>query len=327
MKIQPGSRPDLRHTILAQLYETPFHTLPDCFEELMALPVAEVVADLELILKHEMAIIEASLPAADETADAAFHALKLLGQLKSAQSLPVVLDFFRLPSDNAYAWLGDLQTEDLWDVPLLCGLNQVEALVDFIKDATIDDEYAKVTIFDSLEQMAHHFPEKKEAISNHIYDLLKYFNELPEETFEELGVEFLLASIADGVANLAITRAIPVVKALYKKNRIDTLLRGGWNEFKKELEEEPDTKLSLYEDIRQWYKQRGDFWQKRAENERLKRVQMEVEAAKLAKEKERLSALKELQQKQLQLTGSTKIGRNDPCPCGSGKKFKRCHGD
>jgi len=21
-----------------------------------------------------------------------------------------------------------------------------------------------------------------------------------------------------------------------------------------------------------------------------------------------------------------KIGRNDPCPCGSGKKFKNCHG-
>jgi preprotein translocase subunit SecA len=23
---------------------------------------------------------------------------------------------------------------------------------------------------------------------------------------------------------------------------------------------------------------------------------------------------------------SPKIGRNDPCPCGSGKKFKQCHG-
>jgi preprotein translocase subunit SecA len=22
----------------------------------------------------------------------------------------------------------------------------------------------------------------------------------------------------------------------------------------------------------------------------------------------------------------TKVGRNDPCPCGSGKKFKNCHG-
>jgi len=23
---------------------------------------------------------------------------------------------------------------------------------------------------------------------------------------------------------------------------------------------------------------------------------------------------------------SQKVGRNDPCPCGSGKKFKQCHG-
>ena len=26
------------------------------------------------------------------------------------------------------------------------------------------------------------------------------------------------------------------------------------------------------------------------------------------------------------VTRPTKIGRNDPCPCGSGKKFKECHG-
>jgi len=25
-------------------------------------------------------------------------------------------------------------------------------------------------------------------------------------------------------------------------------------------------------------------------------------------------------------TVSMKVGRNDPCPCGSGKKFKKCHG-
>jgi preprotein translocase subunit SecA len=23
---------------------------------------------------------------------------------------------------------------------------------------------------------------------------------------------------------------------------------------------------------------------------------------------------------------SKEVGRNDPCPCGSGKKFKQCHG-
>ncbi len=24
--------------------------------------------------------------------------------------------------------------------------------------------------------------------------------------------------------------------------------------------------------------------------------------------------------------GGSKVGRNDPCPCGSGRKFKKCHG-
>ena len=26
------------------------------------------------------------------------------------------------------------------------------------------------------------------------------------------------------------------------------------------------------------------------------------------------------------VTVPEKIGRNDPCPCGSGKKYKKCHG-
>jgi preprotein translocase subunit SecA len=25
-------------------------------------------------------------------------------------------------------------------------------------------------------------------------------------------------------------------------------------------------------------------------------------------------------------TAMPKVGRNDPCPCGSGKKYKQCHG-
>lgn len=26
------------------------------------------------------------------------------------------------------------------------------------------------------------------------------------------------------------------------------------------------------------------------------------------------------------IRGGEKVGRNDPCPCGSGKKYKQCHG-
>ena len=32
------------------------------------------------------------------------------------------------------------------------------------------------------------------------------------------------------------------------------------------------------------------------------------------------------QQQVQQVVRGEKIGRNDPCPCGSGKKYKKCHG-
>jgi uncharacterized protein YecA (UPF0149 family) len=31
-------------------------------------------------------------------------------------------------------------------------------------------------------------------------------------------------------------------------------------------------------------------------------------------------------EKQGTVMAATKVGRNEPCPCGSGKKFKKCHG-
>jgi preprotein translocase subunit SecA len=32
------------------------------------------------------------------------------------------------------------------------------------------------------------------------------------------------------------------------------------------------------------------------------------------------------QRKTQPITAGEKVGRNDPCPCGSGKKYKHCHG-
>jgi preprotein translocase subunit SecA len=37
--------------------------------------------------------------------------------------------------------------------------------------------------------------------------------------------------------------------------------------------------------------------------------------------------LSQARQRELRVTGQTKVARNSPCPCGSGKKFKHCHMD
>jgi uncharacterized protein YecA (UPF0149 family) len=40
----------------------------------------------------------------------------------------------------------------------------------------------------------------------------------------------------------------------------------------------------------------------------------------------KLARLRETVGRTAPLARRTKIGRNDPCPCGSGKKYKRCCG-
>jgi len=43
-------------------------------------------------------------------------------------------------------------------------------------------------------------------------------------------------------------------------------------------------------------------------------------------EQARMAGSGDLQPVQQVVRGAAKIGRNDPCPCGSGKKYKKCCG-
>ena len=43
-------------------------------------------------------------------------------------------------------------------------------------------------------------------------------------------------------------------------------------------------------------------------------------------EQARMAGAGDVQPVQQVVRAQEKVGRNDPCPCGSGKKFKKCHG-
>jgi len=49
-------------------------------------------------------------------------------------------------------------------------------------------------------------------------------------------------------------------------------------------------------------------------------------ADEIAEESVLPDATEESDKAQPFVRGGQKIGRNDPCPCGSGKKYKQCHG-
>ena len=54
--------------------------------------------------------------------------------------------------------------------------------------------------------------------------------------------------------------------------------------------------------------------------------QLEVIVGVEPDEPENISDLEKLQNPQTTLRKPVKVGRNDPCPCGSGRKYKKCCG-
>ena len=60
------------------------------------------------------------------------------------------------------------------------------------------------------------------------------------------------------------------------------------------------------------------------EIEEIKRQQEAELEAQLAAHRQQTQAAEAARQPQRR--ENKKVGRNDPCPCGSGKKYKHCHG-
>ncbi len=60
------------------------------------------------------------------------------------------------------------------------------------------------------------------------------------------------------------------------------------------------------------------------EQERLKRLQANPELIEYFKPMSIPPSLRQLSRKPVSHGASGRVGRNDPCPCGSGLKFKKC---
>jgi preprotein translocase subunit SecA len=60
--------------------------------------------------------------------------------------------------------------------------------------------------------------------------------------------------------------------------------------------------------------------------ERLRDLYLNMQNIEEAEQIEQEMKREEEQNAQQKAAKKSKVGRNDPCPCGSGKKYKKCHG-
>ncbi len=271
----------------------------------------EAVPHLRSVLKNKE-----YWEASDDRQWMPLHAVKLLGTIADPEALPELID----ASVRAVEADNDWVMEDLPTVFDCIGSQAVEPLMKFILAHTGDNElwWPRTAAADGLASIAFHHPEERERITSFLHGL---FSENEDSEFS--------GSVADALVDLNDPSSIPVLERAFGLGYIDEEIISG-DELEEIGEIKEEIPIEYRRDLLEFYDpdevaRRKERWeQEKRERELLEAEKREKKEKILAQELKRLEIAMELSDRNL-LPRFRKAGRNDPCPCGSGKKFKKCH--
>ena len=310
-------------------------------ELLAALEQADRTVDLDLIracLERREGLTPALLKALEDGPDLDWedddprwfleiHAGLLLCAYREPAALPVFGRLLRDPDrDNLPEWF-------TFDLPTAYGPWAIPMILALMNDDDVYS-YARSTAMAMLVVVAQNHPEERERIVAAFRSFLPALAEdgtLPPGTQDWEHWTWIALSLAD----LKDEESQPQVLALYRADLIDEMVMGNEQQyldyFNQERDEQPRhyDVLKVYEGLHQQAAREAEWEAKAAEQRELTRLQ--AEKARLAAERaerERLESERSVhtsRSKSRTALARPKIGRNDPCWCGSGKKYKRCH--
>jgi len=156
-----------------------------------------------------------------------------------------------------------------------------------------------VKAIDKMVEKESDFPYLFLFNAFHFADIEKYKNWFLA-TLQEEGLYYWKDAFASQLATLQIKEAIPIIKKLIDDTENEHLII----EFEEALEE-LETGVDEYPNVSKPCWESRDHWKKHYS-------QYEE------------SFYREEESTPQELTWAKKIGRNEPCPCGSGKKYKKC---
>jgi len=344
---QTIKRPDLNHKELEILYQYCDNSFPKKeIHKIMALPRETLLDDLENILNDNIARNDFFQIENDENEDENvyfnIHALYFLGALNSERHLQVVLNQLRQGSEFLHHWYGDGIETYFYPTLYALSKNNLDKLFDFICEPNIYS-WARTLVVDTAAQVAHHDPERRLEVVQFIKNTIQFLknNKADHTRFDTRFFNSLIGPII----SLRIKELYHEVERMYETNWIDEGFMGTLEDVKKEIH----SPYGLHEvdplpkDIFEYYD--SSYLKRRVKNnvnyDELFNGIGESKGDSLLDKiiKEDLdNMLKSQFEDGLQdyednldwdytpsvPVKSVKIGRNEPCPCGSGKKFKKC---
>lgn len=236
--------------------------------------------------------------------NALFFIFHLLGEWREKSAYWPLAVFLRLPRDVLETILGDCITETTHRVMAAVFDGDPEPLYGIIRDSEAD-EFVRAKMCQTIAMLTRRGELPRETTAAFLHDC---FSQL-----EPKGDCYVWSGWVDAVAWLGLTELKPLVKEAFQRRSIDP----GWLTFRNF---EDDLQYAVDHPEAEPLHADGDltlFGDTVAEMSGWACFQPKVPSN--AKPKWGLPAFGTPHREPLR-----NVGRNDPCPCGSGKKFKKC---
>ena len=331
--------PDLPvHPSTSNVSMTPPMTIPDILKQLQRIPdqadFAPYEAALRAATEQRDAIIPELLAAVDRVSADPAHYLKdrkdclhlfaicLLAQFREPRALEVFLRFFSLPGEQALDLTGDLVTENGAAIlASVCGGNPAP-LLKLIHDETVN-EYVRTQAMDALVVQTLWGERPRDAV---VEDLRRLFHTLPRP-----GHGYVWAELTSLICDFQVTELAADARQAFEEGLVDESVLDV-TYFDEELSDPSQTWL---EDFRErnapidavaecsrwlcFWDENEDHgpWEDDEDIGPEDRPDDDVDLP--------MDGLSNLPQA-VPYVAPHKVGRNEPCPCGSGKKYKKCCG-
>ncbi len=298
-----GAKSDFNYTETNKLYTIDFAEDLENIREYLSLDRDRLIEDLDMVLKYDYTEFMYR-PEEDDT-EAGFHAYNLLGELEAEEALPTVLEMMCMDDEYLDRTFGDYLTQDGWMSLIKMSKNRPGDLENYLKLPGGNTYFRSVAI-DTLTQMFIHYPDKQNEVKNIYKRLLQFFikSEIEDNVIDSVLNGFFISDLID----LRLKEFLPQIKELYDSKKVSRSICGDFKDAERDInniQPYPYAKReikSIYELYEFYYRPDDDDF-----------------TFDSSKTIESLNKLRHLTPRT-----TAKIGRNDPCPCGSGKKFKKC---
>ena len=326
------THPPFEHPVFEQLYARDYFIGDAVLREILALGPAQAVPELLKITDDTLDNFRYDELADDDWAQHYYflHALYLLHELRAPEALDVYRRLLRLDSSVTEFWFGDYVFEELPALLARAGQPRLPELLALLEDSVMLFQH-RLVVSAALTRLARTQPELRPAITafwqrylRHIIAHADQVAQLFPPDADAHGYELpdYLGLVLADVQDADLRELEPEVRALHRLDLVDESIAGGEAAIdfgeQQPLPPVPDI-FTRYQELRDDPDNYSPFHPDAAAIA-VRRAQEEKQRAQQFAQYQRSSATPPPR------PALPKIGRNDPCPCGSGKKYKKCCG-